>query len=78
MLADGVGYEIHEQHYDNEHEGRAVGDGHLCVDVRAACRDDVEVIGQRHALVENAIGQLRQEIRRAGEEDGRRLAGNAA
>ena len=36
------------------------------------------MVGKRHALVEKALGELGQEVGRAGEEDGRRLARYAA
>ena len=74
MLAQGICQQIYEKNDNNQYQGRAVGDGKLCIQVCAAGGYDVQVIRQGHALVEDAAGKLGQEVSGAGEEDRRRLA----
>ena len=78
MLAQGICQQIYEKNDNNQYQSRAVGDGKLCIQVCAAGGYDVQVIGQGHALVEDAAGKLGQEVGGAGEEDGRRLARHTA
>ena len=78
ILAQQAGEQVYHQHDDDQHERGAVGYGLLGLDVGAAGRNHVEVVGQRHALVEYRRGQLRKEVGGTGEEDGRGLSGDPA
>ena len=78
MFADAIGQKVHGEDYYDQDKRRAVGDGYLCIDVRTAGSDDIQVVGQCHALVKHAGGQLGQEVGRTCEEDGSSLARDTA
>ena len=72
------GQQVHGQHDDDQHQGRAVGDRAGGFEVGAARGDHVEVVGQCHHLVVDARGQFGQEVGGGREEDRRRFARHAA
>ena len=77
ILAQGIGQQIYEKDYYNQNQRRAISNGQLRVEVGATRGNDIQMVGQSHALVEDTAGELRQEIGGAGEENGRRLARHA-